>query len=131
MLKPSELRIGNHVKFPHQKEDEFIVIEGIRGTSIYYKTPAGITVNTDLENLVPVPITVPQLISFGFTKDDSGVEPQHQDYCEWYEKEFPVIGKLVLSDTKEYLFDENSDTLRIWFVHRLQNLIADLNNEER
>ena len=52
-----------------------------------------------------------------------------QDYHEWYQKEFPVIGMLVQNDTKEYLFDENTDTLRIRYLHELQNLLSVLGKE--
>ena len=70
------------------------------------------------------------LIKFGFEKDDSGVEMNDPDYCDWYQKEFPIIGELCQSSDKSYLFDTETDTLRIKYVHQLQNLYFALCGEE-
>lgn len=81
-------------------------------------------------NLMPIPLTEEWLLKFGFIKDDSGVEMDDPDYCEWYERDFPVIGTLCQSSDKEYLFDMETDTLRIKYVHQLQNLYFALTGEE-
>jgi hypothetical protein len=52
------------------------------------------------------------------------------DYCEWYERKFPTIGTLCQSSSKKYLFDVETDTLRIKYVHQLQNLYFVLTGEE-
>ena len=77
-----------------------------------------------------IPLTEEWLLKVGFEKDDSGVEISDQDYCEWYQKEFPVVGILCQSSDKSYIFDENTDTLRLKYVHELQNLYFALTGSE-
>lgn len=117
-LKPQELRIWNWII--HEARNYTVQVD--EGTFTYLR------MNPNFYQ--PIPLTEEWLLKFGFKKDDSGVEPYHQDYCEWYEREFPVIGTLIQSSDKQYVFDENSDTLRIKYVHQLQNLYYALTGEE-
>lgn len=78
----------------------------------------------------PIPLTEEILLKCGFEKDDTGLDMFDQDYHEWCQKEFPIIGVLCQNETKEYLFDENTDTLRIRYLHQLQNLFYSLVGEE-
>jgi len=86
--------------------------------------------NTGSVNYEPIPLTEEWLVRFGFEKDDTGVDIFDQDYYKWYQKEFPIIGVLCQSSDNLYLFDENTDTLRISFVHQLQNLYFALTGTE-
>lgn len=81
-------------------------------------------------NIYAIELTEEWLLKAGFEKDDSGVDMFDQDYCEWYQKEFPVIGIICQSHDKEYIFDENTDTLRLKYVHQLQNLYFALKGSE-
>ena len=115
-MKANELRIGNWVN--NNEEDYQItsatILQLERGDS----------------TAKPIPLTEEWLIKFGFKKDDTGVDVFDQDYFEWYQKEFPIIGMLSQSNDKSYIFDENTDTLKIYYVHQLQNLYFALTNEE-
>jgi len=149
-MKANELRIGNlitidnSVYWPKLRDLPLIVTHigqtmNIKGESshsvgcehinqkpnTYYETYSQF-----IENIKPIPLTEEWLLRFGFEKDDSGVDIFDQDYCEWYQKEFPTIGILCQSSDKSYIFDENSDTLRLKYVHELQNLNFALTGEE-
>lgn len=122
IIKPEELRLRNRIL-----EDGHEVAV----SSIEYTYDQQIFINGNLpERFQVIPITPEWLERMGFEKDDSGVEMSHEDYCEWYEKLFPIIGWLVQSSSKEYLFDEETDTLRIKYVHQLQNLYYALTGTE-
>ena len=75
----------------------------------------------------PIPLTEDVLLKCGFEKDS---DYDDDGYWEWYEKEFPVIGCICQSSDKSYLFDTASDTLRIYYLHQLQNLVKILTGEE-
>ena len=81
-------------------------------------------------NINPITLSEEILLKCGFEKDDTGVDMFDQDYHEWCQKEFPIIGVLCQNETKEYLFDENTDTLRIRYLHQLQNLYFSLTQKE-
>ena len=123
-MKASELRIGNLVFFISKYE--FFEVTDI---SSYNNTLSSEEYCRDLSEFQPIPLTEEWLVKFGFEKDDNGSEIE-SDYFQWYEMDFPLIGLLVQSDCKEYVFDENSDTLRIKYVHQLQNLYFALTGEE-
>jgi len=119
-MEASELRIGNWVaptndeaKYPYKITAQELV---------YFEA--------DSQRFKPIPLTEEWLVRFGFEKDDTGVDIFDQDYCKWYQKEFPIIGVLCQSSDNLYLFDENTDTLRISFVHQLQNLYFALTGTE-
>lgn len=48
----------------------------------------------------------------------------------WYKKTYPVIGQLCTSSKGNYIFDIETDTLRIYYLHELQNLIYSLTKQE-
>lgn len=118
MIKTNELRIGNLV-FLNDKQKVWEIMDGF-----------DIDEMTENSTVDPIPITEDWLLKAGFEKDDTGVDMFDQDYYEWYQKEFPIIGVLCQSSDKSYLFDENTDTIRIKYVHQLQNLHFAICGEE-
>ena len=120
MIKANELRIGN-ILYSNLTERNFIC----NSEDIY-----NLAMDYNANNANYVELTEEWLLKFGFEKDDTGVDMFDQDYCEWYQIEFPIIGVLCQSSDKSYLFDENTDTLRIKYVHQLQNLYFALTGEE-
>ena len=119
MIKANELRIGNCVKLNNS-----VTTLVPRDFQRYCKS-FGI-----FEEFEPIELSEEWLLKAGFEKDDTGVDIFDQDYCEWYQREFPVIGILCQSSDKSYIFDENTDTLRLEYVHQLQNLYFALCGEE-
>lgn len=119
MIQANELRIGNCVKL--NNSDTTLVPRDFQR----YCKSFGI-----FEEFEPIKLSEEWLLKAGFEKDDTGVDIFDQDYCEWYQKEFPVIGILCQSSDKSYIFDENTDTLRLKYVHQLQNLYFALTGEE-
>ena len=119
MIKANELRIGNCVKLNNS-----VTTLVPRDFQRYCKS-FGI-----FEEFEPIELSEEWLLKAGFEKDDTGVDIFDQDYCEWYQREFPVIGILCQSSDKSYIFDENTDTLRLEYVHQLQNLYFALTGEE-
>ena len=117
MIKDSDLRFGNLLEYG----DGFISVDinVLRDLKVYLQN-----------GLKPILITEEWLLKAGFEKDDSGVDMFDQDYCEWYQKEFPIIGLICQSSDKSYIFDENTDTLRLKYVHELQNLYFALTGSE-
>ena len=133
MLRAEELRIGNLVRLRNSEIDIEACVNGVwndtaRGRFSVHLEGNGI-INT-IDQIEGVPLTEEWLEKFRFVKEDSDVNDYEDDYQEWYEKLFPVIGVLCQSDTKEYLFDEDTDTLRIKYVHELQNLYFALTSKE-
>lgn len=120
-MKATELRIGNTV-MSYGKEQKICAAD----FAVFQMYEA----KGELPPYVPVELNDEKLLLYGFKKDDSGVEMDDPDYCEWYEKEFPIIGELCQSSDKSYLFDVDTDTIRIKYVHQLQNLYFALTGEE-
>ena len=128
-MKSNELRLGNCVNIEVSNGDETVKFTNGIITEISKRVRVNDIV-FDYENLVPISLTEHWLLKAGFEKDDSGVDMFDQDYCEWYQKEFPLIGLLCQSSDKSYIFDENTDTLRLKYVHQLQNLYFALTGQE-
>lgn len=120
MINKSELMLGNTIVFAEDGTVFTVTELDETGAKLENRKE-----NTwiEYEYLEGCPIKANVLEQMGFVLDDSGYPKDHADYCDWYEKDFPIIGKLVQSSDKTYLFDENTDTLRIKHVHELQNLI--------
>jgi hypothetical protein len=120
-MRIQELRIGNYVS----NQDGTL-------NNVHTGNPHKFTIDDFkwVDLYIPIPLTEEWLLKFGFEKDDSGVEIDHPDYCEWYQKNFPIIGELCQSSDKTYLFDIETDTLRIKYVHSLQNLYFALCEKE-
>lgn len=128
-MKTSELRIGNLLEFSNGIQPSKIVMVGRR----FFSSASIEKEDNDFEitpHYRPILLTDEWLLKAGFEKDDTGVDIYDQDYHEWYQKELPIIGIICQSSDKSYLFDENTDTLRIKYVHQLQNLIFALTGEE-
>lgn len=133
MIQANELRIGNNVL----QNGRVVYVEsisedrGIINVNIETELDGSAWLNgIDLNELDPIPLTPEILEKFGFEKDDNDLEFHHEDFCSWYEKEYPIIGRLVTSNFGTYLFDEETDTLRIYFLHQLQNLYFALTGQE-
>ncbi len=106
-LKSSDLHIGNWVN------DLLGYPTKVRGVTI-----GGIWIHgyPFIESqLTPIHLTPEILVKAGFEKDGDG------DVI-WYQKDMPVIGQICTSSKGNYLFDTETDTLRIYYVHQLQNL---------
>lgn len=127
MIDTQELRLGNYLKK---------IKDIVKVTSFSHSLISVTIVGTSNQilclplELEPISLTEDILLKCGFEKDDTGVDMFDPDYAEWYQMEFPVIGILCQSSDKKYLFDENTDTLRIQYLHQLQNLFFDLTGEE-
>lgn len=120
MINKSELMVGNTVIC---NEDGVIchILEVCEyGVGV---NPDGDPIYMEFDCFDYLPLKDAVLDQMGFSFENSGYPKGHEDYHDWYEKEFPVIGTLCQSSDKTYLFDENTDTLRIKYVHELQNLI--------
>jgi len=134
MINQNELRIGNIIHFPFISDNVKVVGLALVENDKQIRIQTTISGNHNFfelaEKYTPIPLTEEWLLKAGFEKDDSGVEISDQDYCEWYQKEFPIIGILCQSSDKSYIFDEDTDTLKIKYVHELQNLYFSLVNEE-
>ena len=127
-MKIKELRLGNSILHC----DTIVYVSKL---SQYDKFHLGVNYKAkeyeaNLHDCKGINLTEEWLLKFGFEKDDSGVEVNDPDYCEWYQKTFPIIGELCQSSDKTYLFDTETDTLRIEYVHQLENLYFALTGNE-
>jgi hypothetical protein len=75
------------------------------------------------DNIFGIELTEGILVKLGWKKET-------WDDAVWYEKTYPVIGQLCTSPKWDYIFDINTDTLRITYLHELQNLIYILCKKE-
>lgn len=136
-MEAAELRIGNYIDghYDYDKGEplwmqcKVLALDSV-GLTEHEIWVEGEGFNETYYDFRGIPLTEKWLIKFGFEKDDSGVEMNDPDYCDWYQKEFPIIGELCQSSDKSYLFDTETDTLRIKYVHQLQNLYFALCGEE-
>ena len=131
MINANELRIGNMVcliALDQKIKIESIskVNEGGLFTWIYNSEEY----EDSLSAIEPIPLTPDILEKCGFVKDNNDLEFHDPDFCSWHQREFPVVGMLTTSSKGNYLFDEETDTLRIQYLHQLQNLYYSLTNSE-
>ena len=98
-MKATELRIGNLVNYNHMSDDDAITIE-IKNLSI----------DSNLNNFRPIPLTEEWLLNFGFKKGVKG----------WF--------KTLSNNCKFNLYMHSKETYK--YVHKLQNLYFALTNEE-
>lgn len=120
-MNAKELRIGNIIDAGNNTPSpvEWIMLDG------NICTAHGSGYETEFDG---IPLTEEWLIKFGFEKffyDNDAIEEGY-----FLTKEFPVIGCLTTADNWEYVFDDETDTLRIKHVHSLQNLIHALTGTE-
>lgn len=122
-MESKELRIGNWVNATFQGETEAEQVEDICNGLINPWTHEGIESN--MNTYSGIPLTPEILLKAGFEKQD------YED-AFWYETEWPTVGVLCTCDEDRgnYVFDENTDTLRIEYLHQLQNLYHSLTGEE-
>lgn len=118
-IKANELRIGNYFYWEAEGKKYIMQVDTEDFSGV-----------ENFKNYQPIPLDESILLSCGFEKDDTGVDMFDQDYHEWYQKEYPIIGVLCQSSDKSYLFDENTDMLRIKYLHQLQNLYFALTQTE-
>lgn len=137
-ITAKDFRIGNWVK-PGFEDDAPCQItaikhdcDGYKGYFAEYK--GGKFCIEDDEGdyfFEPIPLSESILLKAGFEKIDMSDQDETDDTI-WYETEWPVIGVLTTCDKERgnYVFDENTDTLRIKYLHQLQNLFFALCGEE-
>lgn len=126
-MKSKELRIGNFIRYRDEWECEVQSL-GYRFathnkdlTEVLYDIRCG---SDDIAEYNPIPLTGEWLLKCGFIRE-------WDEDASWYEHSgFPIIGELCTSSNEEYVFDVDTDTLRIRFVHQLQNLYFTLSGEE-
>ena len=110
---------GNLLKFDSR---EFRIISVARSHATLDSKEYGI-MSTDWKNIDPVPITKEYFIEFGAQLMENGHPEDADDYYQWYEKRLPVIGCLLFNEEEGYLYDIETETVKIEYVHQLQNLI--------
>lgn len=114
IMTPQELKLGNWIEC----EGQYVLLTHI-------------SVDSPVEIMRGIPLTDDILLRLVFRKQDNEYEAGHPDYCEWLERNFPVIGCVYQSDTKDCLLVEiNGEELRIEYLHQLQNFHYALAGEE-
>lgn len=142
MIKASELRIGNKFTMSGgtMVNTVFEIVDNTNRGKIEFVSPEHKLMYSHLilveENgnqykpfeIEGTPLTGEWLLKFGFEKFfyDEG-ELTEGFYLT---KEFPLIGFITTSSTHEYLFDDETDTLRLKYVHQLQNLYFAITGKE-
>lgn len=116
-MKANELRIGNLV---HGSRYNGIVTV-LNKNACVLKHKSGIA-RLKIEDLEPIPLTEEWLLKYGFKEEGLGG-------IRWYEKNIAGvkfltndIGKDAYSKKLEFVFNEDLDTIRIEYLHELQNL---------
>lgn len=126
MINANELRIGNWIMIGHF--DAPVKVIELHTKMLTCSLMSCWEYDSGL--VTPIPLTSSILEKCGFGTDDNGAELDHPDYHKWYQKDFPVVGMIFQSEDGTYLFDENTDTLRIKHLHQLQNLYYALTGTE-
>jgi len=134
MIAKEELRIGNHVKFPYQKDNEYLVIEGIKDDYIYYSARSVSNMNAPLDAIEPIPITEDLLLRLGFEKDgESYNSPSdefdiilHQNEGMWTASNVFINSIQGISSGENFVC--MGDCFK--YIHQLQNLYFALTGQE-
>lgn len=119
-MKPEELRIGNWVCWPKEKQPNEVQWAHGHWLGVFqnnYPFPE------------PLPLTEEWLMKFGFKKQEDGDDV---DDVHWYEITTNGI-TLVQGDKKGYLdvfLLDHEEGVRVQYVHQLQNLYFALTGEE-
>lgn len=124
-MKASELRLGNIIKLGGNTLNTYQTYKPVKVCLAFLNEIFAENEerpDAELSVYQPVGLTDEWLLRLGFEMDNSGVEKDHQDYCEWYQRKFPIIGELITNSDMSFVFDIETDTLRIRYVHQLQNL---------
>jgi hypothetical protein len=128
MIQANELRLGNLVYFTGNGNNNICpVTELWRNELEVSYVGNSLCLKYDNEDLQPIPLTPELLEKCGFVKDG------YED-AVWYQRQFPVIGELCTSDRLHplgnFVFDTDTDTLKIFYLHQLQNLYHSLTGKE-
>jgi hypothetical protein len=116
MIKPEELRIGNWVKWPNEKEPNEAEWAHGHWLGVFDK-------NYPFPD--PIPLTEEWLIKLGFEKQ--------QEEHVWYELQISSSLALIEGDKNGYMevfLLDHDDSVRVRYVHQLQNLYFALTGEE-
>jgi len=83
--------------------------------------------NIPKDHYSPIPLSPEILEKAGFKYVDG-----EEDGMYWYETEWPIVGELITCDKERgnYVFDADTDTLRITSLHQLMNLYFALTGNE-
>lgn len=126
-----ELRLGNYVKDTENGISMCVVAIFSDGTvHLDFEGSGGDVWECEAKDLVGIELDEYRLLKCGFEKRNNEVNMVHDEYAEWYQKEYPPIGIICQSADKKYLFDEETDTIRIYSLHQFQNLIYSLTGKE-
>jgi len=123
MIQANELRIGNYVK---DSTHEVSKVRGVFKDEIYLSLEGG-NLETNLENIHPIPITEDILLKAGFTSRKPG-EPSAIWDCP--KENFSMIVFLNPPERKEWRTGATTGSASCNTVHQLQNLYFALTGEE-
>lgn len=121
-MEAKELRIGNWVNI---YDDYTSQVTGLTENGKVWCVKRPTDEKCAWNQVNPIPLTEEWLRRLGLN-----VRQREADECTWLEFDFPVVEELVQSSDGTYFFDCDSDTLRIMYVHQLQNLYFSLTGEE-
>lgn len=122
-MKPEEFRQGNFIEY----DGRTFAIDTIANEFPTLNTDEfGIGI-VDWNNIKPIPLSEKWLENLGFTIESTDFDGEQLTY---YCKSFPYIGDLVQSDNKTHVYDINVGTLKLFFVHQVQNLHYSLHHTE-
>lgn len=123
MIQPNEIRIGNLV-LCEGKEAQVECVR--RGEIIVGQTGKTVYFLARMTDIKPIPLTEEVLLRCGF--ESSSIDELDPNGIFL----FMDLGLITLdqSECKTYLTDQATGTLRIEFLHQLQNLFFALTGEE-
>lgn len=119
MIKASELRVGNLVKW----EDQNVSVLELKRLGVelgYYKDSIGFLRN--YKDVQPIPLTEEWLLKFGLEWSGKG--------AQWLTKFTPCGKALVYIEEHYFKFCGITIEIQIKYVHQLQNLYFALTGEE-
>jgi hypothetical protein len=120
-MEAKELRIGNYVKdhlgriqkVSETRSDAYICYLS-NGTKLKYK----------LNTTKPIPLTEERLVKFGYNRDVEDI------IRITYKKDDSFINNIITIMDGKFYFHSWFGNLEIKYVHKLQNLVFALTNEE-
>ena len=134
-MKATELRIGNHIQWNNPKNEiEIIRVIGENVVGLNSDIPSDTL--TPLDFFKPIPLTEEWLLKFGFEKkEDLSVHPGSRKYYFFYVKNNLILSISNVTDFNiEFKFQSFDAacylSIKLQYVHQLQNLCFALTNEE-
>lgn len=122
-MTTKELKVGNLIFFVgsyHGAKKKIVEVIEIRRNSLVTVEKSNNQIfGVDIENAEGIRLTPEILQKLGFDEVE-----------DWLEKWYPVIGELITNEDKTYIFDVQTKSLKIEFLHQLQNLIYSLTGKE-